>query len=106
MGDTVDTKDLPVRGGLGEVKEVTDEVREVLEKVRASCEEKAGKKFELFEPVCYRSQTVSGTNFFVKVKVAAEDYIHVRVHRSISQEVSLSGIQQGQKKDSEVEYFD
>ncbi|OQR71947.1 cystatin-A2-like [Tropilaelaps mercedesae] len=53
-------------GGCGKIMEVDDECRDVLRQVRAGCEEKAGKKFEIFEPVHFRTQLVNGINFFVK----------------------------------------
>jgi len=93
-------------GGLGEVKQVDDDCREVLTKVKAGCEEKAGKKFDVFEPVHYKTQLVNGINFFIKVKVGEEDYIHTRAHKAFQGEVTLWGIQQDKKLEDEVQHFD
>ncbi|XP_003746344.1 stefin-C [Galendromus occidentalis] len=98
-------EDVPVLGGLGETKEVSDDVRDLTEKVRAEAEEKAGKKFEVFEPVKYKTQVVAGTNYFIKVKVGEDDYIHVRAHRSLKNEVSLWGVQEGKKAECAIEHF-
>ncbi|OQR79380.1 stefin-C-like [Tropilaelaps mercedesae] len=133
-----DDAPVPKLGGLGEVKETTDEVRDILEQVRAGCEEKAGKKFEVFEPVHFRTQMVNGINFFIKaqpdeavgqmrwqhldvlssapypvnavdstvVKIADDDFIHVRAHKARDDKVSLWGIQEGKKAGCAVVHFD
>ncbi|XP_022645599.1 cystatin-B-like [Varroa jacobsoni] len=97
---------MPMCGSTGSVKPVDDECRDVLGRVREGCEEKAGKKFEYFEPIHYKTQLVNGINFFIKVKIADNDYLHVRAHKSFQDEVTLWGIQQSKILEEEVHYFD
>lgn len=54
-------------GGLGETREKNDEVSEIVERIRPTLEEKSGLKFEAIEVLNFRTQTVAGTNFFIKV---------------------------------------
>ncbi|XP_003746347.1 cystatin-A2 [Galendromus occidentalis] len=92
-------------GGIGALKEVDDECREVLAHVRAECEGKAGRQFSHFEPVHFKTQLVNGINFFIKAKVGESDFIHVRAHKAFAGEITLWGIQEGKALEEEVEYF-
>ena len=56
-------------GGFGDAKPADDEVKKVVSETKADVEKKLGATFNVFEPVCYKTQVVAGTNFFVKVKV-------------------------------------
>ena len=56
-------------GGVGGFKEKDDVVTKVLEEIKPIFEERTGIKFSSLEAIHYRTQLVSGTNYFVKVSV-------------------------------------
>ena len=57
-------------GGYSEPRPATQEVRDVLELIQDEVEEQEGKTFTVFEARTFISQTVSGTNFVIKVNSA------------------------------------
>jgi hypothetical protein len=67
-----------VVGGLGDAKQIDDHSRNAAHAVKAAAEQKTGKTFDTYEPVQYKSQVVAGTNYFVKVHVGNDEYLHLR----------------------------
>ena len=59
----------PLVGAFGETKDADDKVKEVLEKVRTTLEEKVGKSFDTFEAISFKTQVVAGTNYLIKVSI-------------------------------------
>ncbi|KAG0270895.1 hypothetical protein BGZ95_001386 [Linnemannia exigua] len=64
-----------------------------------------------FEPVSYASQTVAGTNFYVKLKVHHEggkddaEYIHVKIFdQPWTETLKLTGIDAGKTLDEPFQY--
>ncbi|CAM1154532.1 Uncharacterised protein r2_g4309 [Pycnogonum litorale] len=55
-------------GGMSDTSTVlNDEVKGLVTQVKQAVEEKTGKTFDVFVPVSYKTQTVAGVNYFVKV---------------------------------------
>jgi len=89
-----------------QVKPVTDEVRQMVTRLRESVEELADFDFHKFEPISYKTQVVNGTNYFIKVKVGNNKYIHVRVYKPLgNRPASVVKISPNQTLDSEITYF-
>ncbi|KAJ8347879.1 hypothetical protein SKAU_G00264680 [Synaphobranchus kaupii] len=55
----------------------------VLCQVKLQAEETAEKKFDNFNAKSFTSQVVQGTNFFIKVHVGGDEYVHLCVHRPL-----------------------
>ncbi|KAK2715473.1 hypothetical protein QYM36_010180 [Artemia franciscana] len=53
-------------GGTSDLKAPDETVMQVTASVRPAVEERLGKRFDIFQPVAYKSQVVAGRNFFVK----------------------------------------
>lgn len=51
-------------------KEADDVVLNVVNQLKQDIEAKLNMKLNIFKPVRYRTQTVRGTNFYVKLKIA------------------------------------
>lgn len=70
-------------GGKGQVNQANDEIVEIVNNVRSQVESQTNSTYTTYEPVSFRSQVVAGTNFFVKVRVDGDQYIHLRIFRAL-----------------------
>ncbi|KAM4044343.1 cystatin-B-like isoform 2-T2 [Anomaloglossus baeobatrachus] len=87
---------MPLCGGLGSIKEATAEVQELCNQVKTEVEEKHGKTYPTYVATEYKTQVVAGTNYFVKVRVGDEEYIHLRMYKNLphaGQKLSLTASQ-------------
>ena len=114
---------------LSDEKEADDIVKDVVDKVKSEIEEKLGKKFTFYKPIRYRTQTVRGTNFYVKLTVAGVDattgdssasaaasnnqplkFIHVRIWRDLpvhNFKLTLYGkIEENKLESDPIDYFE
>ena len=51
-------------------------------------------------------QVVAGKNFFVKVHVGNNECVHVRIYQNWSQELEMSGVQEGKNLEDPIEFVD
>jgi cystatin-A/B len=91
-------------GGLKAAVDVDEAVRGVILGAKADIEAKAGATYETFEPVKVSTQVVAGTNYFCKINVG-DSFIHARVYRDLSQNVSVAAVQTGKQESDPIEYF-
>ncbi|KAM9319293.1 cystatin-B-like [Gastrophryne carolinensis] len=97
-----------VCGGAGETKAAGPEVQELCDQVKAEVEEKHGQKFNTYVATEYRTQVVSGTNYFVKIDVGGDECVHVRIHKALPHQqgkVTLHSVQGGKTKEEAIAYF-
>lgn len=76
--------------------------------MKSQLEEKANKKYPLFKAVEYKSQLVAGTNYFIKVQVDNDNFVHIRVFESLPHEnkpLALHDYQADKTKDDALAYF-
>uniref|UniRef100_K7F7V4 Cystatin domain-containing protein n=1 Tax=Pelodiscus sinensis TaxID=13735 RepID=K7F7V4_PELSI len=76
--------------------------------VKLQVEEKEGKKFEVFNAVEFKTQLVAGINYFIKVHVGNEEFLHLRVFKSLPHEnkpLSLASYQSSKTTHDELAYF-
>ncbi|XP_064206811.1 cystatin-B-like [Anguilla rostrata] len=73
-------------GGAAPPKDATPEVQKICDEVKAQSEEKAGMKFNKFKAKTFTSQVVAGTNYFIKVEVDGNKYVHLCVHKPLPHE--------------------
>ncbi|KAJ1112554.1 hypothetical protein NDU88_000816 [Pleurodeles waltl] len=95
-------------GGTGAVKPATPEVQELCDQLKADAEKHSGENYDEFVAVEYKTQVVAGTNYFIKVRVGSESYIHLRVHQPLphtKQPPQLSACQTSKAKHDEISYF-
>jgi cystatin-A/B len=92
-------------GGTSDVKPIDDGARHAINAVKGEVQNRTGKNLETYDPVSYKSQVVAGTNYFAKVHVGNDDYLHLRIYKDLSNNIQLSDLQQGKTKDDEIEYF-
>lgn len=92
-------------GGLNEALEATPEIQSYCDQLKSEVEEKAGTKFDVYECKTYRHQLVAGMNYFVKVYVGNEDYIHLRIYKKLDNSLELSAVKVGLKDHHELKHF-
>ncbi|KAJ3611827.1 hypothetical protein NHX12_021840 [Muraenolepis orangiensis] len=84
-------------GGPSEVMEASEYVQELCNGVKASVEGETKQTYDVFVAKEYRSQMMSGTNYFIKVHVGGDEHLHLRVFKTLpcnGEEVSLHGVQE------------
>ncbi|NXF70746.1 CYTB protein, partial [Sclerurus mexicanus] len=86
----------------------TEETQQIVQEVKSQLEEKEGKTFDVFTAVEFKTQVVAGTNYFIKVHVGNDEFMHLRVFRSLPHEskpLSLHSYQGSKTKHDELAYF-
>ena len=74
---------LEVVGGPSEEKEANDEVKKMVEELKASVEEKKNTKYTTFEAVKFTTQVVNGVMYRIKVKIGENEYIHIKALKNL-----------------------
>ena len=61
---------------------------------------KINKKFDLFNVCSYKTQVVSGINYFIKIELKDNEYIHLRVYKSLTDDHKLISYKYPLNKDN------
>ncbi|XP_003379766.1 cystatin-B [Trichinella spiralis] len=80
-------------GGVKEEREPTEAETAIALGLRSDVENQLNRKFKHFRPVSIRTQIVAGINYFFKVMVDEDDFIHLRVFKNLQNETQLHGVQ-------------
>nr|XP_003934787.1 cystatin-B-like [Saimiri boliviensis boliviensis] len=86
----------------------TAKTQNISQQVTSQLEGKENKKFPVFKAVSFRSQVVVGMNYFIKVHVGDEEFVHLRVFQSLphkNQPLTLPNYQTNKAKHNELSYF-
>ncbi|XP_048396611.1 cystatin-B-like [Stegostoma tigrinum] len=95
-------------GGVGSEKTATPDIQQIADSMKSKIEEKANKTFDVFVVKSYKTQIVSGTNYFMKIHVGGDDYIHVRLYQDLpcrNSEREISAVQTNKLHTDELAYF-
>ncbi|XP_068160441.1 cystatin-B-like [Antennarius striatus] len=104
----MDTKGSPCLGGLSDLKVADSKTLVLCNAVKLQAQQMSGMNFEMFSPINYKDQVVSGTNYFIKVKVGEGEYVHLSIFEPLlcaGGAIQLSSIQTSKTFEEEIEYF-
>ncbi|XP_055081498.1 uncharacterized protein LOC117378954 isoform X7 [Periophthalmus magnuspinnatus] len=76
--EPIDPKKFMV-GGIGESQPADPEVQAICNSVKSHVEEQRGETYEIFEAISYKTQTVAGLNYFVKVHIGGNKHLDLVV---------------------------
>ncbi|XP_070568092.1 cystatin-B-like [Ptychodera flava] len=99
---------MAMAGGLKSPEPATEEVQELLNGIKTEVEEKVGSKFDVYAAKLYSTQVVNGVNYFVKVYIGNDKYIHVRFHQALPMAgsvVTLTAVQVDKAEADPLIYF-
>ncbi|KAF5924015.1 hypothetical protein HPG69_010447 [Diceros bicornis minor] len=77
-------------------------------KVKSQLEAKTNRTYEEFKAVEYKTQVVAGTNYYIKVQVGDNNYIHLKIFKSLPHRggsLTLTGYLINKSKDDELKGF-
>ncbi|XP_049994676.1 cystatin-B [Alexandromys fortis] len=86
----------------------TAETQEIADEVKSQLEEKENQKFSVFKAISFRQQVVAGINFFIKVDVGDDKFVHLRVFKALPHEnkpLTLSSYQTNKEQHDELSFF-
>ncbi|XP_059543662.1 cystatin-A [Myotis daubentonii] len=95
-------------GGLTEAKPATPEVQEIADEVKPQLEAQTNETYEEFQAIEYKTQVVAGINYYIKVRVGHDSYIHIKIFKPLPQQqqsLKLTGYQTDKSKDDELKGF-
>ncbi|XP_010591221.1 cystatin-A [Loxodonta africana] len=95
-------------GGLTEAKPATPEIQQIANEVKPQLEQKTNETYKDFEAVEYKTQVVAGVNYYIKVRIGDNNYIHLKIFKSLpgeNESLTLTGYQTGKSKDDELKGF-
>ncbi|XP_039262656.2 cystatin-A1-like [Styela clava] len=97
----------PVAGGLSEEQPITDNVARLTEALKDEVLSRIETNdVETFEPVSFSEQVVAGMVYYVKVKLGAKDWIHVKFYKPLfNDQPELMGVNEDVSEESPIEYF-
>lgn len=74
----------PVCGGVGEVQDITDDVKAMVMQLKPEVEKFLSEKFDVFEPKTFATQVVAGTNFIISISVGNDKQVVAKVYQPLS----------------------
>ncbi|EDQ92432.1 uncharacterized protein MONBRDRAFT_35345 [Monosiga brevicollis MX1] len=70
-------------GGFGAPRDADEEIQQVADAVKSDVVAKIGKDVEQFKAIQVSTQVVAGTNYLIKVDVGSNEFVHIKVFRSL-----------------------
>lgn len=96
---------MPLCGGTSEAKPANAEAQAACDAVKGEVESRLNRKLDKFTAILMATQVVAGTNYFVKVQLADNEYAHLRIYKHFSGTTALHGVQHPKTKEEPLIYF-
>ena len=100
-------------GGIKEAKPADDHIIDIVSQCSAQLNAAAGTEEATLEPLSYATQTVAGTNYFVKLKATSKtgeiSYLHARIFQDLphnNSALTVHSVQKRQSVSDPLEYFE
>ncbi|XP_067896921.1 cystatin-B-like [Heterodontus francisci] len=94
-------------GGTSNEKSATPEIQQLADSMKPKIEEAAEKKFDVFVVKSFKTQIVSGTNYFIKIHVGGDDYVHAKIFKDLPCRggTEVTGVKANKLHNDELDYF-
>ncbi|XP_012372048.1 cystatin-B-like [Octodon degus] len=84
------------------------QTQDLADSVRTQLEEKENRKYSVFKAVSFKCQLMAGTNYFIKVDTGDENFLHLRVFKSLPHEnkpLELAACRTNKSRNDQLAYF-
>ena len=93
-------------GGTSDARPLSAEEAKMVKDLKAEVEKSAGETYGSFTPHSVKTQVVAGTNYFAKVDVGGDKFIHARIFQGLGGATpTVAAVQTGKTAASEIDYF-
>ncbi|XP_040278790.1 cystatin-B-like [Bufo bufo] len=95
-------------GGVGAEERANPQVQALCDLVKPEFQAKSGVNAAKFKAVSFKSQTVAGRNYFVKVDLGGGQFCHLRIYEPLphtGEKATLSNFKLGKKKEDALSHF-
>ncbi|XP_075448983.1 cystatin-A-like [Ascaphus truei] len=92
-------------GGIGSVEPADQAIQDICDKIKPQVIKMDGRNFGKFKAVKYASQVVAGINYFVKVDVGGNEFLHLRIFEDLQGKLHLTSYQKNKTLSSPLSYF-
>mmetsp|Transcript_25013 Transcript_25013/g.30259 ORF Transcript_25013/g.30259 Transcript_25013/m.30259 type:complete len:107 (-) Transcript_25013:188-508(-) len=93
-------------GGVGGANPADGESSQIASSMKSEVEKQLNTTLPTYELVEYSTQVVAGMNYFMKVHVGDEKYIHLRVFKPLSgDDCQLSNMQTDKRREDPIVHF-
>jgi hypothetical protein len=92
-------------GGLGETIQKDDFIQNIVNNYKKNIEDKLKNKINKFNVHYYKTQVVAGINYFIKVELDNNIFIHLKIYKTLDNNFSLISYLHPQNKESPILYF-
>jgi cystatin-A/B len=95
-------------GGTTESRPASDDIQALCNGLKDELQSKVGKQFAEFTAIEYQTQVVAGTNYFIKIFIGNDEYVHARIFKPLpcnGTTLEVHSVQAAKTKDDQLAYF-
>jgi len=92
-------------GGLSEEKKKDNYIQKIVDKFKKNIEKEIKNKISKFDVHSYKTQVVAGINYFIKIELDNEIFIHLKIYKTLDNDFSLINYIHPKNKNDLIKYF-